>query len=66
MTRPLSVCCCFIFGLLAFLLAVPSPALARVAEGKFTAAWARVPVAQGHADVPNAAFHGVVGLRASW
>lgn len=40
--------------------------LAVVAEAKLTAAWATVPVANGHADVPNLAVHGIVGLQASW
>lgn len=31
-------------------------------EGRVTAAWARVPVAGGHADVPNVAVHGLAGL----
>jgi hypothetical protein len=31
-------------------------------EGKFTAAWARVPIENGHATVPNYALHGLVGL----
>ena len=31
------------------------------AEGKFTAAWARIPIADGHADVPNAALHAIFG-----
>jgi hypothetical protein len=31
-------------------------------EGKFTASWARVPVKEGSADVPNAAVHGLLGL----
>lgn len=30
-------------------------------EGKFTAAWARIPIADGHADVPNAALHAIIG-----
>ncbi len=37
-----------------------------VAEGKVTAAWARVPVADGYADVPNVAVHGLLGLAFSW
>ena len=36
--------------------------LALVAEAKVTAAWARVPVDGGSADVPNVAAHGLVGL----
>jgi len=31
-------------------------------EGKVTAAWARVPVAEGHASAPNVAFHGLAGV----
>ncbi|MBI5711555.1 MAG: hypothetical protein HZC42_14820 [Candidatus Eisenbacteria bacterium] len=31
-------------------------------EGRVTAAWARVPVAGGQADVPNVAVHGLAGL----
>ena len=31
-------------------------------EGKVTAAWAKVPVVDGDATVPNIAFHGLVGL----
>lgn len=31
-------------------------------EGAVTAGWARVPVADGHADVPNVAFHGLFGV----
>ncbi|MDJ0782837.1 MAG: hypothetical protein QNJ22_12760 [Desulfosarcinaceae bacterium] len=30
-------------------------------EGKFTASWARIPIADGHADVPNAALHAIIG-----
>ncbi|HEX2205401.1 MAG TPA: hypothetical protein VHG91_18975 [Longimicrobium sp.] len=33
-----------------------------IAEAKVTAAWARVPVEGGSADVPNAAAHGLVGV----
>lgn len=36
--------------------------LALVAEAKVTAAWARVPVEDGSADVPNVAAHGLVGI----
>jgi hypothetical protein len=32
------------------------------AEGKLTASWARVPVVDGHATVPNSAFHLLAGL----
>ncbi len=31
-------------------------------EGRATAAWARVPVAGGHASVPNVALHGLAGI----
>jgi len=31
-------------------------------DGKLTGSYARVPVADGHADVPNAAIHGLIGL----
>jgi hypothetical protein len=31
-------------------------------EGKVTASYARVPVEDGHADVPTAAVHGLFGL----
>jgi len=31
-------------------------------EGKFTLSWAHVPVANGSADVPNAAVRGLLGL----
>ncbi len=31
-------------------------------EGKFTAAWASVPIANGEATVPNYAIHGLAGL----
>ena len=31
-------------------------------EGKLTASWARVPVVDGHATVPNGAFHVLAGL----
>ena len=31
-------------------------------EGKVTAAWARVPVADGHAAAPNVALHGLAGV----
>jgi hypothetical protein len=31
-------------------------------EGKVTASWARVPIADGHARAPNIAFHGLAGL----
>ena len=30
-------------------------------EGKFTASWARIPIADGHATVPNAALHALIG-----
>lgn len=43
-----------------------APWLSLLAEGKVTAAWARVPVAEGYADVPNVAVHGLLGLRISW
>ena len=32
------------------------------AEGKITAAWARVPVAEGRATTPNVAFHALAGV----
>ena len=31
-------------------------------EGKFTAAWAKIPIADGEATVPNYALHGLAGL----
>ncbi len=31
-------------------------------EGRATGAWARVPVAGGHASVPNLALHGLAGI----
>ncbi len=31
-------------------------------EGKLTASWARVPIADGRATVPNIAFHALAGL----
>jgi hypothetical protein len=31
-------------------------------EGKFTAAWASVPIEEGHATVPNYALHALIGL----
>jgi len=31
-------------------------------EGRFTAAWAKVPIADGEATVPNYAIHGLAGL----
>lgn len=31
-------------------------------SGKITAAYARVPVADGHADVPNVAVHALIGI----
>lgn len=31
-------------------------------EAKFTAAWARIKVVDGHADAPNVAVHGLVGI----
>ncbi len=33
-----------------------------VLEGKFTASYARIPVADGHAEVPNSAVHWLYGL----
>lgn len=33
-------------------------------EGKFSAAYAKVPVVNGYAEVPNFAFHGLFGLGA--
>jgi hypothetical protein len=36
------------------------------AEAKATAAWARVQVADGTADVPNVALHGLAGVGASF
>ena len=35
-------------------------------EGKLTASFARVPIADGSADVPNIALHGLFGLGAEW
>jgi hypothetical protein len=35
-------------------------------EGKVTAAYARVPVAQGRATTPNVAFHGLAGVGLSF
>ena len=32
------------------------------AEGKLTTAWARVPIVDGNATVPNIAFHVLAGL----
>lgn len=32
-----------------------------IVEGKLTASWARIPVADGHARVPNTAFHALAG-----
>ncbi|WP_324716134.1 hypothetical protein U7230_12330 [Carboxydochorda subterranea] len=37
-----------------------------VAETKSTAAWARVPIADGYADVPNVALHVNIGAQFSW
>lgn len=37
-----------------------------ILEGKVTAAWARVPVAEGFADVPALAAHGLFGLGVRW
>ena len=31
-------------------------------EGKVTGSYARVPIADGHANVPNVAIHGLFGL----
>jgi hypothetical protein len=31
-------------------------------EGKLTAAWARVPIANGRATTPNVAFHALAGV----
>lgn len=31
-------------------------------EGKFTASYARIPIADGHADVPNYAIHGILSI----
>jgi hypothetical protein len=31
-------------------------------EAKFTASYARIPIADGHADVPNIAIHGIFGI----
>lgn len=39
-----------------------SESLAITAEGKFTASYGKVPVAEGTAEVPNAALHGLLGL----
>lgn len=41
---------------------VPYRNLSLIAEVKASAAWARIPVAGGYADVPNLAVHGVIGL----
>jgi len=35
-------------------------------EGKFTAAWAKVPIEDGEATVPNYAFHALAGLGYSF
>ena len=35
-------------------------------EGKFTAAWARVKIAHGHANAPNLALHGDIGIGYDW
>ncbi|MFH1682081.1 MAG: hypothetical protein ABIH26_15740 [Candidatus Eisenbacteria bacterium] len=40
----------------------PAAGFALSIEGKLTTAWARVPVADGHADAPNVALHALVGL----
>ncbi|PMQ00886.1 MAG: hypothetical protein CBR30_08940 [Dictyoglomus sp. NZ13-RE01] len=37
-----------------------------IVETKLTAAWARVPIANGHADVPNIAIHGIFGVETNW
>lgn len=50
----------------AYRAPVITPWLSLLAEGKVTAAWARVPVADGYADVPNVAVHGLLGLQISW
>lgn len=42
------------------------PWLRLVGEAKLTATWARVPVAGGHADVPNLAIHGLIGIEVAW
>lgn len=36
------------------------------AEAKVTGAWARVPVADGNADVPALALHGLLGIGYRW
>jgi hypothetical protein len=36
------------------------------AEGKVTAAWARVPISGGKATAPNVAFHGLLGIGAQF
>lgn len=36
------------------------------AEAKVTGAWARVPVADGTADVPALAIHGLLGVGYRW
>ena len=35
-------------------------------EGKLTASFARVPIADGSADVPSLALHGLFGIGAEW
>lgn len=35
-------------------------------EGKFTAAWARINIVDGHANVPNLALHANVGIGYDW
>jgi len=35
-------------------------------EAKATASYARVPIANGTADMPNTALHGVLGIGRSW
>ena len=35
-------------------------------EGKVTAGWARVPIADGHATVQNYALHGLIGIGYQW
>jgi hypothetical protein len=41
-----------------------TPWLFASAEGKVTAAWARVPISGGKATAPNVAFHGLLGIGA--
>jgi hypothetical protein len=43
-----------------------TPWLFASAEGKVTAAWARVPISGGKATAPNVAFHGLLGIGAQF